>query len=227
VLRTPRSNSNKGKASVAVNRVCVLGRFYRSLIVVSLAALTVSAAASAEAYLSPPVVKAKDRQVFTLAVQSEKQGERIPVSVVELFVPDGFSIDSFAPTAGWEQDWTIQSVQKATWSRDEEDLTKEKDEASEQDAVFQFFGRPGSSREYTFTVRQTYADGSVVQRGPKVDWPGGPKSSAGVGPAVVAKSSFDGATSTLAIVALIVGALGLVVGIAALLFRGGKLTLRP
>jgi uncharacterized protein YcnI len=199
----------------------VLARFHRSVIVVSVAALTVSAVASAETYLSPPVVKAKDRQVFTLAVQSEKQGERIPISTVELFVPFGFSIDSFAPTPGWEQDWTIQSVQKATWSREEEDLKDEheRDEASEQDAVFQFFGRPGSSKEYTFTVRQTYSDGSVVQWGPKVEWPGGPKSSAGAGPVVIAKSSLGGGTSKLAIVALIVGVLGLGAAIAALTAR--------
>jgi uncharacterized protein YcnI len=202
----------------------VLGRFYVSVVVVSVAALTVSAVASAEAYLSPPVVKAKDRQVFTLAVQSEKEGERIPVATVELFVPFGFSIDSFAQTPGWEQDWTIQSVQKATWSREEEDLKDEheREEASEHDGVFQFFGRPGSSREYTFTVRQTYADGSVVQWGPKVEWPGGPKLSAGPGPAVVAKASLGGGTSTLSIVALVVGALGLAVAFAALLVRSGR-----
>jgi uncharacterized protein YcnI len=199
-------------------------RRYCSAVTVFAVALTASATASAEAYLSPPVAQAKDRQVFTLAVQSEKAGERIPVSTVELFVPFGFSIDSFAPTPGWEQNWTIQSVQKATWSRDEEDLKseKERDEASEQDAVFQFFGRPGSSKEYTFTVRQTYVDGSVVQWGPKVDWPGGPKSSAGPGPAVVSKSSLGGGTSTLSIVALIVGALGLSVAAAALVVRGGR-----
>jgi uncharacterized protein YcnI len=209
-----------------VNSVRVLGRLYLSFIVVSVAALTVSTVASAEAYLSPRIVKAKDRQVFTLAVQSEKQGERLPVATVELFVPFGFSIDSFAPTPGWEQDWTIQSVQKATWSREEEDLKDEheREEASEQDAVFQFFGRPGSSKEYTFTVRQTYSDGSVVQWGPKVEWPGGPKSSAGAGPAVVAKSSLGGGTSRLAIVALIIGALGLVAGLAALL---GRRLIRP
>jgi uncharacterized protein YcnI len=220
----PRSRSNKGKASLTVNRVRVLGRFRRSVLAVSVAALTVSAVASADAYLSPPVVEAKDRQVFTLAVQSEKEGDRIPIKMVELFVPFGFSIDSFAPTPGWEQDWTIQSVQKATWSRDEQDLKnkKERDEASEQDAVFQFFGRPGSSKQYTFTVRQTYADGSVVQWGPKVEWPGGPKASAGAGPAVVARSSLGGGTSTLAIVALIVGALGLSVAVAALVVRGGR-----
>jgi uncharacterized protein YcnI len=199
-------------------------RRYSSAIAVFAVALTANATASAEAYLSPPVVQAKDRQAFTLAVQSEKGGERIPVTMVELFVPLGFTIDSFAPTPGWEQDWTIQSVQKATWSRDEADLAneKEKDEASEQDAVFQFFGRPGSSKEYTFTVRQTYADGSVVQWGPKVDWPGGPKSPAGAGPAVIARSSLDGGTSKLAILALIVGALALSVAVAALVVRGGR-----
>jgi hypothetical protein len=143
--------------------------------------------------------------------------------MVELFVAFGFSIDLFAPTPGWEQDWTIQSIQKATWSRDQADLAmKTKDEASEQDAVFQFFGRPASSKKYRFTVRQTDTDGSVVQWGPKVDWPGGPKSSAGAGPAVIANSSLSGSTSKLAFVALIIGALGLLVAVASLLRARGR-----
>jgi uncharacterized protein YcnI len=193
-----------------------LRRLYGSAIAVSVVALTTSPTASGETYLSPPVVTTNETQAFTLAVQSEKENERVPIAMVELFVPAGFSIDSFAPTPGWEQDWTIQRVQKATWTRDEADLRnkKEKNEASEHDAVFEFFGRPGSSRKYTFTVRQTYSDGSVVQWGPKVAWPGGPKSSAGAGPAVIAESSPGGGTSKLAILALIVGALGLALGAA-------------
>jgi uncharacterized protein YcnI len=205
----------------------VLKRLYVSVFAVStsVVALAASVPATAATYLSPPLVQAKERQVFTLAVQSERKGDLVPITTVELFVPAGFSIDSFAPTPGWEQDWTIQRVQKATWSRDEADLAdkKERSEAAEHDAVFEFFGRPAANKKYTFTVRQTYADGSVVQWGPKVEWPGGPKTSAGPGPAVVAESSIGGGgTSTLAIVALIVGASGLAVALAALMMGPGK-----
>ena len=70
---------------------------------------------------------------------------------------------------------------------------------------FQFLGRADSSQTYTFGVRQTYSDGSVV------DW-NGPESSDAPAPTIEATSSFGGSggSSTLAIVALVVGGLALV-----------------
>ena len=66
-------------------------------------------------------------------------------------------------------------------------------------------------------VQQSYSDGSIV------NW-SGPESSDSPAPAIEAKSSLGGGggTSTLAIVALVVGALGVVVGGIALLSRGGR-----
>ena len=78
-----------------------------------------------------------------------------------------------------------------------------------EDSLFQFLALTNGSKTYTFKVRQTYSDGSVV------DW-SGLESSDTPAPTVNSLSSFGGGTSTLAIIALVVGAVGLVVGIVGL-----------
>jgi hypothetical protein len=89
-----------------------------------------------------------------------------------------------------------------------------------EDAFFQFLGRTDASKKYSFDVRQTYSDGSVV------DW-SGPESSDTPAPVVESKSSLGGGggSSTLSIVALVLGVLALVVAGAALLTGGGRRTL--
>ncbi len=85
-----------------------------------------------------------------------------------------------------------------------------------EDAAFSFLAQPSSAKTYTFGVRQTYSDGSVV------DW-SGPESSDAPAPTIEAKSSFGGSSnSTLAIVALVVGAIGVVLGVIALLAGGRR-----
>ena len=180
--------------------------------------LVVTAAASAHAHVSPSIVPASESQVFTLAVPTEK--EDASTTGVELTPPDGFSIDSFIPSPGWKRD-----VQK-TGSGEDAVITKITwtggDVPTDEDAAFSFLGRTDSSKTYTFGVRQTYSDGSVV------DWTG-PESSDTPAPTIEAKSasSFggDGGSSTLAIVALIVGAIGVVLGIVALVTSSGKRSL--
>jgi len=66
-------------------------------------------------------------------------------------------------------------------------------------------------------VRQTYSNGKVV------DWSGA-ESSDTPAPRVEAVSSFGGSSSTLTIVALVVGAIGVLLGIVALATRGRPLT---
>jgi uncharacterized protein YcnI len=175
------------------------------------AALVVVASASAHAHVSPPLVLAKESQVFTLAVPTEK--ENLTTTKIELTPPKGFSIDSFVPSPGWKR--SVQStgsgeeavIQKVTWDGGSV--------PTGEDAAFEFLGRTDASKTYDFAVRQTYSDGSVV------DWTG-PESSDTPAPTIEAKSSLGGGGgSTLAIVALVVGALGLVVGGAALLTRSG------
>jgi uncharacterized protein YcnI len=161
------------------------------------------------------VVAAQASQVFALAVPTEKEGAE--TTAVELTPPDGFSIDSFAPAPGWKREvrqtgsGEEATITRVTWS-DGKVPTGE-------DALFQFLGRADSSKTYAFSVRQTYSDGSIV------DWTG-PESSDTPAPIVEAKSSLGGGgTSTLAIVALVVGVLALVVGVVALLAGSGRRTL--
>ena len=181
--------------------------------------LVVTAAASAHAHVSPSIVPASESQVFTLAVPTEK--EDASTTGVELTPPDGFSIDSFIPSPGWKRD--VQKtgsgeavvVTRITWTGG--------DVPTDEIAAFSFLGSTDSSKTYTFGVRQTYSDGSVV------DW-SGPESSDTPAPTIEAKSASSfggggGGSSTLAIVALIVGAIGVVLGIVALVTSSGKRSL--
>jgi uncharacterized protein YcnI len=176
----------------------------------AVAALAVGAGSAwAHAHVSPPVVKSKDGQMFTLAVPTEKEG--LQTTKIELTVPQGFGIDSFVPTPGWQRQ--VQQtgsgeeavIQKVTWTGGSV--------ATGEDAFFQFLATPTASKSYTFLVRQTYSNGSVV------DW-SGPESSDTPASVVQAKSSLGGGSSLLAVIALVVGAVGLLVGAFALLSRG-------
>jgi uncharacterized protein YcnI len=176
-------------------------------------ALALTANAWAHAKVSPPAVLANDSTVFTLAVPTEKSGF---TTEIEFSPPAGFSIDSFVPSPGWKR--TLQQtgsgdsavITKVTWTGGKV--------PTGEDAAFSFLAQPASAKTYTFGVRQTYSDGSVV------DW-SGPESSDTPAPTLQALSSFGGSgSSTLAIIALIVGAIGVVLGGIAL-FAGGKRTL--
>jgi uncharacterized protein YcnI len=180
---------------------------------VALAALVGAASAAAHAHVSPPVALSGEGQVFTLAVPTEKEGAT--TTSVELTPPSGFAIDSFYPTPGWkrsvEQTGSGENteIKKVTWSGGAV--------PTEEDAVFSFLASSSKAGSYTFLVRQTYSDGTVV------DW-SGPESSDTPAPVVKTVSSLGGGggTSTLAIVALAVGAVALVVAAASLLARGGR-----
>jgi uncharacterized protein YcnI len=177
----------------------------------AVAALVAAGVASAHAHVSPPVVLSKVSQVYTLAVPTEKSSD---TTQIEFTVPAGFGIDSFVPSPGWKR--TVQStgsgdsavVSKVTWSGGKV--------PTGEDSAFSFLASPSSSKTYTFGVRQTYADGSVV------DW-SGPESSDTPAPTIDAKSSLGGgSSSTLALVALIVGAVGAALGILALVAGGRR-----
>ncbi|MDX6401403.1 MAG: hypothetical protein QOF27_2009 [Gaiellaceae bacterium] len=178
---------------------------------VALAALTFAASAFAHARISPPVALAKDSQVYTLAVPTEKENAK--TTSIELTLPAGFSIDSFVPAAGWRR--AVQStgpgeaavITTVTWTGGSV--------PTGEDAAFSFLALANASRTYTFSVRQTYSDGSVV------DW-SGPESSDAPAPTLKAVSSFGGGTSTLSIVALALAAVALVVAVVGLLSRGGR-----
>ena len=175
-------------------------------------ALIVAASASAHAELSPAVALVKAGQVFTLAVPTEK--ENATTTKVELTPPSGFAIDSFVPSPGWTRNVKSTGsgeetqIQQVSWSGGSV--------PSEEDALFQFIATADSAKTYSFKVRQTYSDGSVV------DW-SGPESSDTPAPQVEVKSSLGGGGSnTLAIVALVVGVLALVVAFIGLFTGGGR-----
>ena len=180
---------------------------------VALAALATAAAASAHAIVSPAVALDKKLQQFTLSVPTEK--EKLTTTEIELTVPAGFAIDSFEPPpAGWKMQVQATGsgdsavVQKVTWTGGHV--------PTDEDAVFRFNASTNGAKTYTFDVRQTYSDGSVV------DWTG-PESSDAPAPTIEALSSIGGGgTSTLTIVALALGALALLVSVGSLAARGGR-----
>ena len=174
------------------------------LAVAAAAALAVVANASAHAIVSPAVALDKKLQQFTLSVPTEKAN--LTTTEIELALPAGFAIDSFEPPpAGWT---LHQRTGTVTWTGGHV--------PTGYDAVFRFNASTSGAKTYTFDVRQTYSDGSIV------DW-SGPESADAPAPTIEALSSIGGGgTSTLSIVAVVLGALGLVAGIAALATRGGR-----
>ena len=172
-------------------------------------ALVLADAAFAHAIMSPPVAKAKVLQQFTLSVPTEEEGAT--TTTIELTVPSGFSIDSFEAEPGWTRteqatgSGETKTIQQVTWSGGKV--------PTDEDSVFRFNGSMNSSKTYTFRVRQTYSNGKVV------DWTGS-ESSDTPAPTIEAVSSFGGSSSTLTIVALIVGGIGVLLGIVGLATRG-------
>jgi uncharacterized protein YcnI len=189
-----------------------MSRLAGAAVVAAALALALPAVAFAHAEISPPVALAKHFQVYTLAVPTEE--DNAVATTIEFMPPAGFSIDSFVAAPGWKRKVDLTGsgdnavVTMVTWSGGKT--------PTGEDSVFQFLAGPDSAKTYTFEVRQTYSNGKVV------DW-SGPESSDTPAPTLEAISSLGGGgggTSTLAIIALIVGSLGLVLGIAGLI--GGK-----
>ena len=179
---------------------------------VVLAALVTASVASAHARVSPPVSLAKEKQLYSLAVPTEKAD--VATTKVVLTVPDGFGIDSFVPSPGWKQQLQQTGsgedavIQKVTWTGGSV--------PTGQDSFFQFLAQPAKSGTYTFHVEQTYSDGSIV------NWDGS-ESSEAPAPTIVAKSSLGGGggSSIVSIVGLVLAIVALVLAGAALLARGG------
>jgi uncharacterized protein YcnI len=180
---------------------------------VALAALATAATASAHAIVSPAVALDKKLQQFTLSVPTEKQN--LTTTEIELTVPTGFAIDSFEPPpAGWKMNVQATGsgdaavVQKVTWTGG--------NVPTDLDAVFRFNASTSGAKTYTFDVRQTYSDGSVVE------W-SGPETSDTPAPTIEALSSFGGGgTSTLTLVAIVLAGVALIVAVLALVSRGGR-----
>ncbi len=184
------------------------------------AALTITglallpALASAHARVSPAVSVSGQLQLYTLAVPTEKSGAA--TTAVTLSVPDGFSIDSFAPSPGWQRGPTQAGSgadaagHQITWSGG--------GVPTGEDSVFSFLAqaaRPGSIR---FTVQQAYSDGSIVR------W-NGPESSDAPAPTIQAVSSLGGGagggSATLDVIAIVVSVIAVLAAGLAIAERGG------
>ncbi len=177
-------------------------------VVATTAGLLLPAAAWAHARISPPVSIANKLQLYSLAVPTEKAG--LTTTKIVMTVPSGFGIDSFVPPPpGWHQ--RVQQtgsgdsavVTRVTWTGGRT--------PTGEDSLFQFLAQPSTSKTYTFRVQQTYSDGSIV------NW-AGPESSAAPAPTIESSSSLGGGgISVVTIIALVIGALGLLTGAFALL----------
>jgi uncharacterized protein YcnI len=176
------------------------------------AALVAAGSAFAHARLSPPVALAEATQVFTLIVPNEK--EDADTTEVEITIPKGFSVGAVVPNS----DWSV-NVHKTGSGEDAvvEKIAWTGGEVGPGEAAFlQFSGRSAGAETYAFPVKQTYSNGEVA------NWTG-PESADDPAPTVEATSSIGGGgTSTLSIVALVVGTLGVILGGIALAVSGGR-----
>jgi len=189
-----------------------MGKPVLATTVAALAVLVFAASASAHARMSPSVSLANELQLYSLAIPTEKANAT--TTKIVLTLPKGFSIDSFVPSPGWKR------VEQSTGSGDNAVITQVTwtggSTPTEEDSLFQFLAQPAKAATYTFHVQQTYSDGSIV------DW-SGPESAAAPAPTIKVVSSVSGGgTSTLTIVAVVLGALGLLVGGIAIFSRGGR-----
>ena len=189
---------------MTINRPVTRHRVALPIAIACAIALILPAVAAAHARVSPAVSLSGKLQLYSLAVPTEKNN--LTTSKIVMTVPDGFGIDSFAPPPpGWTQ--SIQQsgsgnnavITKVTWTGGKT--------PTGEDSLFQFLEQPASSKTYTFLVEQTYSDGSIV------NW-AGPESSDAPAPTIEAQSSLGGGSSVsaLAIIALVVGLLGLGAG---------------
>jgi uncharacterized protein YcnI len=178
------------------------------------AALTVASGAFAHPKLDPPVGLENQTQLYTLIVPTEKSSA---TTQVELTPPaSGFKVWSVANQPGWkaavQQTGSGESaaITRITWTGG--------NVPTGESALLQFTAQPSQAGPFTFTVKQTYADGSVVE------WSGA-ESSDTPAPIVRAVSSLGGGggTPVLTIVALVLGALALVVAVVGVAAgRGGR-----
>ena len=175
---------------------------------VLVAALALAPSAFAHAELFPNQIPSGDGYLLNLAVPNEK--DTASTTQIQVTMPADFDLEHVAPVPGWTvsvagqhmANGEMQGGSSITWKG------KLERHRARRAAVHR---RAQEGRQYAFTVRQTYSDGSVVE------WSGAESSDT---PAARidghgARSSSGGgsdSSKTIAIIALVVGALGLVVG---------------
>jgi uncharacterized protein YcnI len=180
---------------------------------VLITALALAPNAFAHAELFPRSVVSGDGQLLQLTVPNEK--DNASTSEIQITIPSGFSLEHVAPVPGWTATVSGQHMVNGEMGGGDSVTWKGKLSGTEL-ALLPFTGVPKNNGEYVFTVRQTYSDGSVVE------WSGAETSdtpAARIAATAGAGSSggSNDSSKTIAIVALVVGALGLLVGGAGLL----------
>ena len=194
--------------------------------------LALPAAAGAHVTVNPNTATAGGFTRLDVRVPTERD---VATTKVVLQLPDGFAEASYEPVPGWKVKVTKAKLPQPVKTDDgevtEEVKTITWSGGSIPPGAFQDFGLsvqiPDKAGALTFKALQTYADGQIVR------WIG-PEGSDNPAPTVTVSSGTDAAAPApattpapaaasgdsssdgLSIVALIVGALGLLAGIAAL-----------
>ena len=210
-----------------------------TLALIAMLALAAPASASAHVTLQPEEAAAGDFTVLAVRVPNERDDSATTKVAVQF--PPGFVFASYQPVAGWSVDVSMEKLAKPIESHGEEiaeqvsQMTWTADSAAAGIQPGQFVDFPISVQipgaagdSLTFKALQTYDDGEVVRwiGAPDSEEPapqvavtkGGEGHGAAASPAHSEGSDDDseGASKGLGIAALIVGALGLLAGGAAL-----------
>jgi periplasmic copper chaperone A len=206
---------------------------------VAAAALAAPAAAQAHVTLQPNSAAAGAFTVENVRVPNER--DDAATVKVDLELPHGFASVSYEPKAGWTAKLTkaklakpIQTddgpideeVRRITFTGQGADGRIAPGQFADFPLAVQIPGKPGD--KLTFRAIQTYSDGEVVR------WIGAPDSETpapivtvtgdGTKPAAAAgpPAADGGASKGLGLAALVIGALGLIAGLAALGLRGTR-----
>jgi uncharacterized protein YcnI len=176
---------------------------------VLVAALALTPGAFAHAELFPKQIPSGDGYLLSLAVPNEKANAS--TTQIQITMPADFDLEHGAPVPGWTVAVAGQHTVNGQLSGGDSITWKGKLSGT-QLAVLPFSGVPKKVKAYAFTVRQTYSDGSVVV------WSGAETSDTpaarieATAAASSASSGGSGSGKTIAIIALVVGGLGLLVG---------------
>ncbi len=215
-----------------------------TLALIAALALAVPASASAHVTLQPEEAAAGDFTVLDVRVPNERDDSG--TTKVDVQFPPGFIFASYQPVAGWSVDVQMEKLAKPITSHGEEiteqvsqmTWTADSDKVGIQPGQFLDFPIsvqiPGEAGDtLTFKAIQTYDNGEVVR------WIGAPESEEPAPQVAVTEGSeghhgadgdsessesddSDSASKGLGIAALILGALGLLAGGAALVRSGRK-----
>jgi uncharacterized protein YcnI len=190
-----------------MNRTRVCRAFTRAGVLFAVLALAPSAFAHAE--LFPDAVGSGHGQLLQLAVPNEK--DNASTTEIQMTIPQGFDLENVAAVPGWTAAVNGQHAENGEMTGGDS-VTWKGELKGTSLAVLPFTGVAKNDAEYAFTIRQTYSDGSVVE------WSGAETSDT---PAARITASADehatggshsDSSKTIAIIALVVGALGLLVG---------------